>query len=730
MAQWQTLRRALRGDKEATYKAIGFVIRKLPVTNSAKRSLAAWSLAQLVDRERKTLRAQILSAQKEWEARGQQRLKEFLAGDETIECPAPPSPKVSFIVVLRDKAHLSILSIESILRFADVSYELILVDNGSTDLTSAMLDRIAGAKILRHSSNLGFGPACMSAAEIASGEYLCFFNNDALLTAGAISAALDNFERASVGAVGGKILLANGRLQEAGSIIWSDGSALGYGRNDNPALPRYNFPRPVDYCSAVFLITPRQTFEEVGGFGAEFAPAYYEDADYCMKLWEKQLKVIYEPLAEIEHYESASSGGNEYATDLMMSHRQKFRAKWSDALQGHYSPAESSVCAARISVNSRSLRILYIDDRIPENILGAGFPRSVAILRELVQMGCHVTCSSSTYPLLKDFYTDIPREVEVFDGFRFRDQLINEYLRCADLVWVSRPHNLKLLLTESRVLTTNRNFVLVYDAEAIFSDRVRNQKLLFGDSNRPQDGLEVLSPDEEFSVAKHADCVCVVSEADRRAMQNAGVPQVRVVSYKITAAPTAAGFSERDAFLFVGAVHGTDSPNADSIRHFCRTAWADVHRLTGAPLVVAGYGTELLRDEITDPTVSILGPQEDLTSLYARARVFVVPTRYAAGIPLKAYEAAGFGIPLVVSQLIATQMNWGDGKEYLSASTPDSFAEACVRLYRDETLWETLRGNALVRIQSEFSPEAFTASVKSVVNEMVPTGVTHQHPHG
>ena len=123
-------------------------------------------------------------------------------------------------------------------------YELIIVDNASTDQTGPMLDRLQGAKIIRNQTNVGFGPACMQAAACAAGEYLCFFNNDALLGPTAMSVALANFRNDTVGAVGGKILLANGALQEAGNIVWSDGSALGYGRGDDPAVSTIRFSPP------------------------------------------------------------------------------------------------------------------------------------------------------------------------------------------------------------------------------------------------------------------------------------------------------------------------------------------------------------------------------------------------------------------------------------------------------------------------------------------------------
>lgn len=672
----------------------------------------------MLDGEQSDLRSEILQAQSEWDAKAQERLKQLLAGVETLEIPASDTPMISFILVTHNKAHLTVLSLESVLQLADSSYELIVVDNASSDSTLAMLERFRGVKVIRNRTNVGFGPACVQAAGVATGEFLCFLNNDALLTSGAVPAALKNFEREGIGAVGAKILLASGKLQEAGSIIWSDGSALGYGRGDDPKLPQYNFRRPVDYCSAVFLITPKKVFHRMGGFSQQFAPAYYEDTDFCMILWHAGLSVIYEPMAQIMHYESASSGSNDLATPLMAAHQLKFKEKWGPALHKHYPPDPANICAARISVNSRSLRILYIDDRIPKRALGAGFPRSNDIVTSLAQMGHHVVCSTSTSPLFGDGYEDLPREVELFDGCRFRDRLVNEYLPHIDVVWISRPHNLKLFLREYPSVFSDRQFSLVYDAEAIFSQRAIDRVQLLGALTTPSNELEPSGLDEEISLAKMADAVVVVSESDRQVMRNGGVRSVHIVGHSISVNPTTLPFEERDAFLFVGSMHGNDNPNADSIREFCNHQWPRVHRSTGAVFLVAGYGTEILRSEIADPTVRVLGRQDDLRPLYDRARVFVVPTRYAAGMPFKAHEAAGLGVPMVVSPVIARQMQWQDGTDYFAAGDQDQMAEKCIALYEDHQLWERLRANSLARIEAELSPAAFTHALTSILWEV------------
>ncbi len=709
----RTLMSAFRtANVEERYRVVLGVCTRLPLPVQARHLVWSWCLDHIVGRTWSALPADVRPAQKTWDKQGRARLRQLLQGDERLACPAVENPTVSFIVVLHNGAHLSLLSLESIIANADVSYELIVVDNGSSDETSLMLDRLQGAKIIRNLTNVGFGPACMQAAADAAGEYLCFFNNDALLGSAAISTALANFVNSTVGAVGGKILLANGALQEAGNIVWSDGSALGYGRGHDPQSPKYDFRRPVDYCSAVFLVTRRRLFAEFGGFSSDFAPAYYEDADYCMTLWQRGFQVIYEPLAVIRHYESATSGGNEFAQARMAEHQKKFLRKWNAVLQLCHAPGSSHVCAARIALSSGGLRILYIDDRVPHRTLGAGFPRSNDILSQFVALGHHVTCSTFTFPLLRDEYSDIPREVELFDGLRDRAALINDYFSCSDVIWVSRPHNLHVLLTECLPGETSRQFRLVYDAEAIYVDRTRQESELGGPEKT------TAPPYDEFALARSADTVVVVSESDRIAMLHSGVRSAHVIGFRLCPAPTSTAFAERRSFLFVGGAHGPDNPNADSIRYFSRAIWPTVQKATGAKFVVAGYGTDQVLGDLNSSTIHVLGARENLRPVYEEARVFVVPTRFAAGLPFKAYEAAAFGAPLVVSDVIARQMKWRDGIDYLVAHNADAFAQQCSRLYADEALWETLRTNALNRVIDELSPDMFQQSVRSVLNEV------------
>src|SRR5262249_13071055 len=143
------------------------------------------------------------------------------------------------------------------------------------------------------------------------------------------------------GAVGGKLLYPDGTLQEAGGIIFSDGSGCNFGRNDqNANAPLYSFLREVDYCSGALLATPRKLFLEIGGFDSRFTPSYYEDTDYCFSLRARGYRVYYQPESVVVHFEGVSSGTDITAgvKSYQPVNRAKFVEKWRDTLAGQPSP--------------------------------------------------------------------------------------------------------------------------------------------------------------------------------------------------------------------------------------------------------------------------------------------------------------------------------------------------------------------------------------------------------
>lgn len=660
---------------------------------------------------------ELIRTQEEWDSLGQRLLTEILSRNDPLVFPVHEPPELSIVLVFYNKAHLSLMCLLGILKTLERPYEVIVVDNASTDETGKLLDLCRGLKVIRNAGNAGFGPACMQAVAEASGKYLLFLNNDAVLEHDSVEAALHNFTEPAIGAVGGKILLADGNLQEAGSILWRNGSALGYGRGQYPYAPRYSFRRPADYCSGAFLFTPRDLFNRLGGFDPALAPAYYEDTDYCMKVWKAGLQVIYEPRAVIRHYESASSGSNEAARPAMAAKQQVFLSRWGRELERHCLPSARNIVKARLAAASKGLRLLYLDDRVPHRGMGSGYTRSNDVLRELANLGHHVTCVPIAFPLgdLEDEYADISRDVELYDIAEGVEQLFYDYVPAADVIWISRPGNFNFFL-EQLVKSSATQAKIVFDAEAIFADRERLE-IQIANRNVPERVLEARL-ERELALARAADAVVVVSRHDQMRMQQAGMENVHILGHQLPPSPTANGFAARTGFLFLGAVANAGSPNADSMDYFCREIWPAVRSACGAQLTIAGMGTDEFLGHLQCESVRVLGRVDDLRMLYSEARVVVIPTRFAGGIPFKAHEAAAYGVPMVVSPLICDQLNWSDGSDLLSACDGREFAAACTRLYSNEELWRTLRCNALTRVICELDRKSFAHAVSQILNSI------------
>lgn len=650
-----------------------------------------------------------------WVARARAGLRtnfvpSFQRDSGPLSFPSFERPEVSVILPVFNQWNYTRTCLESLLKnVKGVSYEVILADDASQDGTREAGRWVTGMRILRNRRNLGFARNCNRAAAQAKGRYLLFLDNDTVLRAGAVEALVHTIRGGRrVGAVGGKVLSPNGQLLEAGSLVWRDGTCLGYGRGDCPGKPEYSFVRRVDYCAGGFLMTRRDLFARLGGFSRSYAPAYYEDTDLCLRLGEAGWKVLYQPQAEIVHYESISCG-KAGAIERQKKLRKVFARRWAHRLRRHLPAGERNVLRAREAGSSR--KVLWIDDRIPNPRLGVGLPRAFCMLQSLVKAGCSVTMFPLQNPSRdEEVLGELQQSgVELFYGRTDRrldfEAFFRERAGFYDAVLISRPHNMDQTIRVIRRL--DPGIRVVYDAEALFAlreicyRRIVGRPLSRGDARRK---LE-----EEASLTAEADGVLTVSEAERDLLAGLGANNVHVVSHPVMTAPTPRVFEERSGLLFVGSVLSADeaNPNFDAVRFLCRQIWPRVSERVEGDLHVVGTNQTKELAEYGNARVRIVGRVENLDGWYDRCRVFVAPTRFAAGIPVKVLEASSRGIPCVVSDLLARQLCWTSGQECLAASSPAAFAEGIARLYRDKKLWERLRRNSLVNLRRRFRPEVF-----------------------
>ncbi|WP_091735181.1 rhamnan synthesis F family protein [Phenylobacterium immobile] len=632
----------------------------------------------------------------------QTELDAFLASGERLVLPTQDAPVVSVLLVLFNQAELTYQALRALKFTLDVPAEVIIVDNASSDQTGGLLNRIDGARIVRNVENKHFLRAANQAARMAKGRYLLFLNNDARTMPGAVAHAAARLDaEPDLGAIGGKILLLDGTLQEAGSIVWRDGACAGFGRGDDPFAPEFQFRRDVDYVSGAFLMTPRAVFEALEGFDRAFAPAYYEETDYCLRLWASGRRVAYDPAIEIAHFEFASSSAAS-GQALQARNRKLFVAKHAEALARQRDHA-----ARRLDARMRDDwggRLLIIEDQVPNPQLGAGHPRAVDLLRAARSASWFVTL----YPLVyadadyETAYEFLPPDVEIAAerGQAGLVQFLRERAGYYDAVIVSRPHNMELFL---QALSQAPTFIarerVIYDAEAIFAVR--------DSSGDPSRALKA-----ELDLARAARMVLTVSAAEAQAFREGGARDVRVLGHALRADPTASAFEDRRDLLFVGALDDDYGPNADSLAYFVEEIMPLLDKRIGGDwrLKVAGHAAGRARS-LAGPRVQVLGRVDDLRPLYDQARVFIAPTRFAAGIPMKIHGAAAAGLPVAATGLLAGQLGWSDGREMLVGDTADAFAAACAQLYTDGAVWRAVRAAALARLARDTDPQVFERTI-------------------
>ena len=215
------------------------------------------------------------------------------------------------------------------------SVELIVVDDASTDPESERLRVLPGITYHRNGENVGFVGSCNAGAKFARGRYLVFLNSDTVVTPGWLEKLVSRLDEPDVGLVGASLRYPDGRVQEAGGLVFADASGWNYGRNGHPEDPRYCTFRDSHYCSGAAVALARECFEVLGGFDVRYAPGYYEDTDLAMRVRAMGARVVYEPESVVVHLEGASAGTDTSSgmKAAQVVNRERFRAQWKETLQ-------------------------------------------------------------------------------------------------------------------------------------------------------------------------------------------------------------------------------------------------------------------------------------------------------------------------------------------------------------------------------------------------------------
>lgn len=621
-----------------------------------------------------------------------------------LHVPSAESPTISVIVpTYGQDLHTFSCLVALAAEAASIPLEVIVADDCAPTPAERALAGVTGVRFVRNETNQGFLRNCNHAASLARGEYLLFLNNDAIVSPGTLAALLAVFERfPQAGGAGGKLVYPDGRLQEAGAIVWRDGSAWNLGRGDDPDRPQYNYVRQADYCSAACLLVPRALFDAVGRFDERYVPAYCEDTDLCFKLAAAGRPVYYQPAAEVVHFEGVSHG-----TDTgsgvkrhQVENQARFRERWKDVLAAH---RPNGVLPGLERDRGATHRVLLVEACMLTPDQDSGSLRTWRLMAILRDMGCKVTFVAANLEHREPYVSQLQQEgVEVLHApfVRSLDELLRDRGDEFDVVVLARyyialPHIDAVRRYAPRAL-------LVFDTIDLHFLRNRRLAQLQGDAALAQ-GAEAIYR-QELECFQRCDVTWVVSDVEAEIVARE-VPRARVMVQSNVHEPVRGtpGFAARAGLLFVGGFR--HPPNVDAATWLARELvprWRA--RLPGVTTYIAGSNPTRAIRELAGEGIEVLGFVAELEPWLARCRVSVSPLRYGAGVKGKVNQAMAHGLPVVATRISVEGMHVVEGEEVLVADDADAFADAVVRLYRDEGLWNRLSASAAANVERHFSP--------------------------
>jgi GT2 family glycosyltransferase/glycosyltransferase involved in cell wall biosynthesis len=612
------------------------------------------------------------------------------------------TPRTSIVIPAYGEPLLTFSCLASIARHTHGDFEVIVVDDASPQPLAGALAHVEGVRFERNDTNLGFIGTCNRGAALARGDTLVFLNNDTLVTAGWLDALVRVFdEHGDAGLVGAKLVYPDGRLQEAGGVVWRDGSAWNFGRDDDPQRPEYDYLRQADYCSGACIAIPRALFLDLNGFDTRYSPAYYEDVDLAFAVRAAGRKVFYQPAATIVHFEGRTSGTDpsQGIKRHQAINRSVFAAKWSGTLA---TPRANGEGIAFERDRFATKRMLVVDARMVTPDQDAGSVRMQAMVEIATSLGCKVTFVADNLEHREPYVGALTaRGVEV---------LFHPYVSSVAELLVTRAREFDVIMLSrhyiaARHIDTVRRAapraLIVFDTVDLHF--LREERLAALEGGRMAALSARAKRDEELALIAKADVTLVVSEAEQAVLSELA-PASRVMLLSTIHEPVrdVASWSSRRGIVFVGGFE--HPPNIDAMRWYAKAILPHVRRLLpGVPTYVIGSRITASVESLATDDLVILGYVPDIVPYLGGCRVSISPLRYGAGVKGKINTAMSYGLPVVATTASIEGMHLTDGVDVLVADDAAAFAAAIARAHEDAALWQRLSAGGRENIAGHFS---------------------------
>lgn len=635
-----------------------------------------------------------------------------------LDFAAVEHPDVSIVIPVHNKFDVTYVCLAAILFAATkASYEVIVVDDGSTDTTIRLPEIAPGVIYVRNEAALGFVGACNAGAAAARGHYIYFLNNDTEPTAYFLDElifAFENFD--GVGLSGSKLIYGDGVLQEAGGIVWNSGDPWNYGRRQNAADPRFTYSRVCDYVSGAAIMIPRALWHEVGGFSQEFMPAYFEDTDLAFKVAAAGKKVVYAPQSIVVHYEGMSNGTDQTASSGLKRYqeinRPKFKRKWAARFAANGKPGDQPDLAKDRGINKR---VLFIDHEVPHLDRDAGSYAAIQEIRMFQALGCKITFAPLNMAYLGR-HTEFLQRIGVetiylpFGGSvaAILEQRGPEF----DLVYVTR-YGVAEQVADAIASHAPQAKLVINVADLHFLRQLRDAAAE-GSKEKVADALQ--TRDAEIAALGRAELVLSYSTIEQAVISShiTHGPKAGIVPWIVDPRPLRKDFAERRDIAFLGGF--SHYPNANAVKFFIAEVMP-LLRMAVPGIRFLVYGSNLPQDleKLASGDVVFKGYVRDVSEIFDSCRLFVAPLLSGAGMKGKVLDCIAAGIPCVLSPVAAEGIGLTDGVETLIARTPKEWAEAIAKIYDNEPAWNAMSANVHDLARRSYSFERGVAALQEAL---------------
>jgi len=628
-------------------------------------------------------------------------------------------PDATIIVPVYNQLPFTLSAIASIYaQRTQYTYEILLADDGSSDQTRTLRDGdLPRVRLVRHEKNLGFLRNCNAAAKQAKGRVIVLLNNDTVALPGWLDGLVRSIDSdPDVGFVGSRLLFPDGKLQEAGGLVWQDGSAWNYGRGQDPRDPAYSYAREVDYVSGASIAVPADLWAQLGGFDAEtYDVAYYEDTDLAFRVREAGRKVLYQPRSTLVHFEGVSSGTDtsKGVKQYQVANGQRFFERWKETLETHLPNGvkPEQECERKIRK-----RILVIDSVTPTPDKDAGSLVMMEMLRAFQKDGWRVSfVPEDNFAYLADATPTLQQEgmeAIYWPYYRSVEDVLTRRGAEFDIVLISRVSVAAKHLTAVRRLAPHAR--VIFNTVDLHFLREAREAEISGDAERLRHSERTKVA--ELGAATSSDLVIVHSTVEQEILsREAPSAKVFVFPWVAEARKQPADLKGRDRVLFIGGFR--HPPNVDAVNWLVADIW---------PLVRSAVPSATLRIIGPDAPdsfyafdgkngVQLVGWVPELEPELDRARLTVAPLRFGAGIKGKVISSISNGVPVVCTPVAAEGMGVEDGREVAIAADAAGMAEAIIRMLTDDAEWKSLSAAGAAFVDANYSQAAALERVREMI---------------